>query len=33
MIFKGKRCGIDHKSTWDIDPGYECLEKIRGGVQ
>ena len=33
MIFKGKRSGIIHNFTMDVDPGYKYIEKIRGGVQ
>ena len=33
MIFKGKRSGIIHNFTMDVDPGYKCIEKFRGGVQ
>ena len=33
MIFKGKRSGIIHNFTMDVDPGYEYIEKFRGGVQ
>ena len=33
MIFRGKRSGIIHKFTMDVDPGYKYIEKIRGGVQ
>ena len=32
MIFKGKRSGIFHNFTMDVDPGYKYIEKIRGGV-
>ena len=32
MIFKGKRSGIIHNFTMDVDPGYKYLEKFRGGV-
>ena len=32
MIFKGKRTGIIHNFTMDIDPGYKYVEKFRGGV-
>ena len=32
MIFKGKRSGIIHKFTMDVDPGYKFLQKFRGGV-
>ena len=33
MIFRGKRTGIIHNFTMDVDPGYEYIEKFRGGVQ
>ena len=33
MIFKGKRSGIFHNFTMDVDPGYKYIEKFRGGVQ
>ena len=33
MIFKGKRTGIIHNFTMDVDPGYKYIEKVRGGVQ
>ena len=33
MIFKGKRSGIFHNFTMDVDPGYKYLEKFLGGVQ
>ena len=33
MIFKGKRTGIIHKFTMDVDPGYKYIEQFRGGVQ
>ena len=32
-IFKGKRSGIIHNFTMDVDPGYKYIEKSRGGVQ
>ena len=32
-IFKGKRSGIVHYFTMDVDPGYKYNEKFRGGVQ
>ena len=32
MIFKGKRSGIIHNFTMDVDPGYKYIEKFRGGV-
>ena len=33
MIFKGKRSGIIHNFTLDVDPGYKSIEKFSGGVQ
>ena len=33
MIFKGKRSGILHNFTMDVDPRYKCVENFRGGVQ
>ena len=33
MIFKGKRSGIIHNFTMDVDPGYKYIEKFRGRVQ
>ena len=33
MIFKGKRSGISHNFTMNVDPGYKCIEKFHGGVQ
>ena len=33
MIFRGKRSGIIHNFTMDIDPGYKYIEKFRGGIQ
>ena len=33
MIFKGKRSGIIHIFTMNVDPGYKYIEKFRGGVQ
>ena len=33
IFFKGKRSGIIHKFTMDVDPGYNQIEKFRGGVQ
>ena len=33
MIFRGRRSGIIHKFTMDVDPGYEYIEMFRGGVQ
>ena len=33
MTFKGKRTGIIHNHTMDVDPGHKYSEKFRGGVQ
>ena len=33
MIFKGKRSGIIHNFTMDVDPGYKYVERFRGGIQ
>ena len=33
IIFKGKRSGIIHKFTLDVDPGYKYNEKFRGDIQ
>ena len=33
MIFKGKRSGIIHNFTMDVDPEYKYFEKFCGGVQ
>ena len=33
MIFKGKRSGIIHNISMDVDPGYKYIEKFRGGIQ
>ena len=33
MIFKGKRTGIVHNFTMDVNPGFRYIEKFRGGVQ
>ena len=33
MIFKGKRSGIIHNFTMDVDPGYKYIEKFGGGIQ
>ena len=32
MIFKGRRSGIIHNFTRDVDPGYKYIEKFRGGI-
>ena len=32
MIFEGKRTGIIHNFTTDVDPGYKYIETFRGGV-
>ena len=33
MIFKGKRSGVIHNFTMDVDPGYKYIERFHGGVQ
>ena len=33
MIYRGKKSGIIHNFTMDVDPGYKCIEKFRGGGQ
>ena len=33
MLFKGKRGGIIHNFTMDVDPGYKYIEKFRGNIQ
>ena len=33
IIFRGKRSGMIHNFTMDVDPGYKYIEKIRGGVK
>ena len=33
MIFRGKRSGIIHNFTMDVNPGYKYIAKFRGGVQ
>ena len=33
MIFKGRRSGIRHNFTMNVDPGYKYIGKFRGGVQ
>ena len=33
MIFRGRRTGIIHNFTMDVDAGYKYIEKFRGGVQ
>ena len=33
MIFKEKRSGIIQKFTMDVNPGYNYIEKFRGGIQ
>ena len=33
MIFRGRRTGIIHNFTMDVNPGYKYIEKFRGGVQ
>ena len=32
MIFRGRRTGIIHNFTMDVNPGYKYIEKFRGGV-
>ena len=32
MIFKGKRSGIIHNFTMDVNPPYKYIEKFRGGM-
>ena len=32
MIFRGRRSGIIHNFTMDVDPGYKYIEKFRGGI-
>ena len=33
LIFKGKRSGIIHNFTMDVDPRYKYIEKFYGGIQ
>ena len=33
LIFKGKRSGIIHNFTMDVDPGYKYIERFRRGIQ
>ena len=33
MIFRGKRSGIIHNFTIEVDPGYKYIEKFRGNIQ
>ena len=33
MILRGRRTGIIHNFTMDVNPGYKYIEKFRGGVQ
>ena len=33
LIFKGKRSGIIHNVTMDVDPGYKYIETFYGGIQ
>ena len=33
MIFRGRRTGIIHNFTMDVNPGYKSFEKFCGGVQ
>ena len=30
---RGKRSGIKHNFTMDVDPGYKYIEKFKGRVQ
>ena len=32
VIFKGRRSGVIHKFTMDVDPGYKYIAKFRGGI-
>ena len=32
MIFRGKRSGLFHNFTMDVNRVYKYIEKIRGGV-
>ena len=33
MIIDGKRTGVIHNFTMDVNPGYRYIEKFRGGIQ
>ena len=33
MIFRGRRTGIIHNFTMDVNPGYKFIERFRGGIQ
>ena len=33
MIFRGRRSGIIHNFTMDVNPGYMYIEKFHGGVR
>ena len=33
MIYRGKKSGIIHNFTMDVDAGYKHIEKYRGGVK
>ena len=33
LIINGKRSGIIHNFTMDVNPGYRYIEKFRGGIQ
>ena len=33
MIFRGRRTGIIHNFTMDVNPGYKYVERFWGGVQ
>ena len=33
MILTGKRTRKIYEFTMDVDPGYNCIKKIRGNIQ
>ena len=33
LIFQGKRSGVIHNFTMDVDPGCKQIERFHGGVQ
>ena len=33
LNFRGKKSGIMHNITMDVNPGYKYIEKFRAGVQ
>ena len=33
MTFRGKKSGIIHNFTTDVDPGYKYIEHFQGGIQ